>query len=755
MDGQVQYAQTIKEINGVMNTAGKEYNNHVSSMKKDATQTEKLRATKKKLEIQLEGAEKRSKLLREEYERSVQETGEYSKESQKLYNKLQQSETGENKLRSALERTNDALKEQGDASVDTAEKLEKIEKAGDKVKGVGKGLTAGVTVPILAIGAAAIKSFSDLDVAMDTIVKKTGATGDTLDELKESFKNVGGNTHLDLETVGDAIGEVNTQFGFMGEELEEATDYMLKFADINDADVSESSINARKAIEAYELSYDDLNSVLDSTTKVAQNTGQSVDNLFDKAIKGAPQIRALGLSFEDGVELMGQFEQGGVDSSKALSYMSRASVTFAKDGLTLTDGLAGLQSKMEGATSDTEALTMASEIFGTKGGPVMFEAIKNGALDLTDLGEAAASSAGVVGETFENTIDPIDRAKQAMNNAKIVLGEVGETILVSLEPYIISVTDKLQQFSNWWSSLSPQMQNFILKTAAVAAAIGPLLVVFGTLMGSVTKIYKGVKTFIAIWKAMSLLLAANPFILIIAAIALLIGGLVLAYNKVKWFRDGVNGFFRGIKDVGVEVFKFMGGYISGVFDGMKETFSTFASSGKKIFNGLIDFITGIFTGNWARAWEGVTGIFGGIFEGLGAIAKAPLNGMISLINGFIRGLGKIKIPDWVPGAGGKTFGISEIPYLAKGGSFLNGQAIVGEAGPELVSSSNGRTKVTPLSDDEKARGISGASRNREPITINNHFGQVNTNSPSQLAKIDRQMKRSADFGTLGKGGVPV
>lgn len=755
MDGQVQYAQTIKEINGVMNTAGKEYNNHVSAMKKDATQTEKLQATKKKLEIQLEGAEKRSKLLREEYERSVKETGEYSAESQKLYNKLLQSETGENKLRSALEQTNDALKEQGDLSISTAEKLEKIEQAGDKVKGVGKGMTLGVTAPILAIGAAAIKSFGEVDEAMDTIIKKTGATDAVSDQLAESFKNVAGNTHLDMQTVGEAIGEVNTQFGFMDEKLEESTDYMLKFADINDTDVSESAINARKVIEAYELSYDDLNSVLDSTTKVAQNTGQSVDNLFDKAIKGAPQIRALGLSFDDGVELMGKFEQSGIDSGKALSYMSKASVGFAKEGKTLTEGLSDLQKNMDGATSDTEALTMASEIFGTKGGPVMFEAIKRGGLDLAELGDIAEDSAGTVGTTFESTLDPIDKAKQAMNNAKLALAEVGDAIQISLAPYLDTITGKLQEFAEWWTSLSPEMQQFIVKTALVAAAIGPLLVVFGTLMGSVTKIYNGVKTFVAAWKAMSLLLAANPFILTIAAFALLIGAVILAYNKVKWFRDGVNGFFRGIKDVAVEVFKFMGGYISGIFDGIKANFSNFASAGKRIFNGLIDFITGVFTGNWLKAWKGVTGIFGGIFEGLGAIAKAPLNGMISIINGFLRGIGRIKIPKWVPGAGGKIFSIPEIPYLAKGGSFLNGQAIVGEAGPELVSSSNGRTKVTPLSDDEKSKGISGASRNREPVEMHVHYGQVNTNSPSELAKLDRRMKRAANQAIIGTGGIPV
>lgn len=756
MDGQVQYAQTVKEINGIMNTAGREYNNHVSAMKKDATQTEKLQAAKKKLEIQLEGAEKRSKMLREEYERSAKETGEYSNESKKLYDQLLKSETGENKLRSALDATNDSLKEQGDLSIDIAEKLAKIEESGEKVKNVGKGMTVGITVPLLALGAVAMSAFGEVDEAMDTIITKTGATGDAADNLTESFEKVAGNTHLDIQTVGEAIGEMNTQFGFLDEQLEESTDYMLKFAEINNTDVSESAINSRKVIEAYEMSYDDLNLVLDATTKVAQNTGQSVDTLFDKAITGAPQIKALGLSFEDGVEMIGKFEQSGLDSGKMLSYMSKATVLYAKDGKTLTQGLGELQANMKNATSDTEALAMASEIFGTKGGPAMFDAIQRGGLDLAELGEIAKNSVGTVGDTFEETKDPIDQAQEAMNQATLALSDVGNAIQITLLPAFEKMTEILKQFKEWFTALSPEQQQFIVKIGLIALAIGPLIFVFGTLMGSMSKIYNGVKLLSGGLKLLGTILGflSSPIGLVVLAIIAFIAIFAVAYKKVEWFRNGVNAFFRGVKDIGVESFKFLGGYIGGIFDGIKQNFSNFASAGKRIFSGITDFIAGAFTGDWSRAWKGVTNIFGGIFEGLGAMAKAPLNLMIGLINGFIRGLSRIKIPKWVPGIGGKGFSISEIPFLAEGGSFLNGQAIVGEAGPELVTSMNGRTKVTPLSSDEKAKGISGASKGGNPVEVHNHFGQFNTNSPSEVAKLDRRMKRAAELALIGIGGVP-
>lgn len=753
-NGEVSYSKTIKEINKEMNLAAAEYKNQVSAMDKDATQTEKLRAAKQKLEKQLGLAEQRSQMLREEYEKSVKETGEYSAESEKLYKQLLNSETGENKLRTALEQTNDALKEQGDVSVDTAKKLQKIEETGEKIKGVGEKMSVGVTAPIVAAGAAGLAAFGEVDEALDTIITKTGATGEQADRLSQSFKNVGSNTHLPLQTVGEAIGEVNTQFGFMGKQLEDSTNYLLQYAEINDTDVSQSAIAARQVIDAYGLEYEDLNSVLDVTTKTSQNTGQSVDDLMQKAIDGAPQIKQLGLSFGEGVTLLGQFEQSGVDSSAALSSLSKATVAYAKDGKSLSQGLEELQDKVKNAGSETEAINAAAEVFGTKGGPRMADAIRRGTLNLEDLAKTAGESGGSVGDTFDATLDPIDQADQAMNNAKLAMADVGEAVQVSLLPFFEKATSMLQEFSRWWGSLDQDTQNWIITIAGIAAAVGPVLVVLGTLMGSVTKIVGGIKSFIGIWQAMAGFLAANPFVLVIAGIAVLIAGFVLAYNKVKWFRDGVNAFFKGVSDVAVEVFNFLGGFIGGVFGGIIANFNNYFNAGKRIFNGFLDFVTGVFTGNWSKAWQGVVDIFGGIFDGIVAVGKAPINAMIGLINGFIGGLNNIKIPKWIPGIGGKSFSISKIPYLAQGGHLINGQAIVGEAGPELLTAKNGKTTVTPLSDEEKRKGISGRVSGGS-IEQHIHIGKVDANNPSELDRMNRKFAKANKQAIRDLGGVPI
>lgn len=750
-NGEVSYAKTVKDINKEMNLAATEYKKQVSAMDKDATQTEKLTAIKQKLEKQLSLAEKRTGLLREEYEKSVKETGEYSEESQKLYKRLLESETGENKLRSALEQTNDALKKQGDVSVDTAKKLQKIEEAGEKIKGVGEKMSVGVTAPIVAVGAASIAAFNEVDEGLDTIIKKTGATGPAVDSLTASFAKVGGNTHIELQTVGEAIGEVNTQFGFMDKKLEDSTNYLLKYAEINETDVSQSAIMSRQAIEAYGLEYDDLNSVLDVTTKTAQNTGQSVDDLMQKAIDGAPQIKQLGLGFGEGVTLMGQFEQAGVDSGAALSSLSKATVAYAKDNKSLSQGLGELQDKIQNAGSETEAINAAAEVFGTKGGPRMADAIRRGTLNLEDLAKTASESGGAVGSTFDETLDPIDQANQAMNNAKLTMASVGESVQIALLPFFKMAIEALQSFKTWLDSLDQGQKNMLVTIAMVAAAIGPLLVILGTLMSSVTKVAGGIRTLQSVFSAMKIAFATNPFLLVIAGITLLIAGLVLAYNKCEWFRNGVNAFFGGVRDIGVQVFKFLGGYIGNVFGGIIANFNNFKDSGMRIFNGFIDFITGIFTGNWSRAWQGVANIFGGIFDGIAAMAKAPINAMIGLINGFLGGLNRIKIPKWVPGVGGKSFNISQIPYLAKGGHLINGQAIVGEAGPELLTAKNGKTTVTPLSDPEKKNP---PSPREVKVEQHVHIDKVDANNPSELNRMNRKLEQASRQAIYDLGGVP-
>ena len=111
---------------------------------------------------------------------------------------------------------------------------------------------------------------------------------------------------------------------------------------------------------------------------------------------------------------------------------------------------------------------------------------------------------------------------------------------------------------------------------------------------------------------------------------------------------------------------------------------------KPIFQGIIDFLGGVFTGDWERIWNGLSGIFGGIWDGMKELAKAPLNFIINMLNKVIDGLNQVQVPDWVPLVGGKGINIPRIPKLWKGSNFtLEGPTLVGEQGPELVNMPRG------------------------------------------------------------------
>lgn len=142
----------------------------------------------------------------------------------------------------------------------------------------------------------------------------------------------------------------------------------------------------------------------------------------------------------------------------------------------------------------------------------------------------------------------------------------------------------------------------------------------------------------------------------------------------------------------------LAGILTDALGGAFQALKPIIEAVNQTLGGLITFITGVFTGNWKKAWEGVKSIFSGIINGISAIFKAPINAIISGINAFIRGINKIKIPSWVPGVGGKGFNIATIPMLAHGGEVTEeGDALVGEAGPEIVRLKKG-AQVIPLSN---------------------------------------------------------
>ncbi|MGX7223555.1 phage tail tape measure protein [Enterococcus raffinosus] len=774
-NGEVSYAKTVKEINKEMNLAATEYKNQVSAMDKDATQTEKLTAAKQKLEKQVQLASQRTEQLREAYQKSVDETGRYSTESEKLYKKLLESQTGENKLKDALDATNESLKKQGDVSIDTAKKLQKIEEAGDKVKGVGEKMSVGVTAPLVGIAATGFKTANDLSSAQTQIQASFGMTEDRAQNL---------NTAMESIFASGMVGSIDEA----KESVIQLINQMPKMKDAGTDAIQEIVLQAKSLETTFGSDYEETlkganalmtnfgmtgQEAMDYITKASQRGLDKSHELGDNLGEYAIQFKQNGYSAKEMFEVLESGLQAGAYNLDKVNDVAKEFGVRISDGTiekavqdlggewqnlyqTMKDGgssneeiFSALASKISKVGDDTEKAALVSAIFGSLGEDNAVKVIEamGGVSEATDGVKGAYDNVTGSGKKMSDQMQETVTYQSAMNELMLAGADVGEVFA----PYIQMAAEAVKSFAQWFQSLDQDTKNWIVTIGIVAAAIGPLLVVFGTLMSSVTKVAGGIRTLQSVFSAMKLAFATNPFLLVIAGIVLLIAGLVLAYNKVKWFHDGVNAFFRGVKDVGVQAFKFIGGYIGNVFGGIIANFNNFKNAGMRILNGIVDFITGIFTGNWSRAWKGVTNIFGGIFEGIAAMAKAPINAMIGLINGFLGGLNRIKIPKWVPGVGGKSFNISQIPYLAKGGHLINGQAVVGEAGPELMTVKGGKTTVTPLSDLEKKNP---PSPREVKVEQHVHIDKVDANNPSELNRMNRKLEQASRQAIYDLGGVP-
>lgn len=158
------------------------------------------------------------------------------------------------------------------------------------------------------------------------------------------------------------------------------------------------------------------------------------------------------------------------------------------------------------------------------------------------------------------------------------------------------------------------------------------------------------------------------------------------------------GIAQPILQAIMNVVQFVFGFISGFIASAVEAIGGYINNVLLVFHGVIDFLTGVFTGNWQQAWQGIQDIFSGIFGALSSIVKAPLNAVISIINGAISGINSINItiPDWVPLLGGKNFGVNipQIPMLAKGSQNAPDTFIAGEQGPELITGAAGSKVFT-------------------------------------------------------------
>ena len=591
---------------------------------------------------------KNTELLRQKQEllaKSIEETNEKlgalqktEKHVQQLFKEGKASEEQYNALKREIVSTEMSLDKLKDEAKKTEDAINGIdEKPVEEVAKAAK--EAGESLEHTGKEASNFKDLLKAEVVVEGAKSIVGALKDVAEETKE-YKKIMGSLEVSSERAGynaEETAEIFKElYGVLGDDQTAAT----TTANLQALGLSQKSLTelTNAAIGAWATYGDSI--PIDGLAESINETikaGTVTGTFADVLNWAALENETFGVSLKENTKANEEWNKAVREAETAEDYFNLA---------------------LQNASTEAERTNLVMQALSDQG--------------LTEAGEAWK----------ENNKSLVEN-NQANAELQEQMAELGEKIM----PIVTAVVEKVAELLEWFNGLDEDTQSIILLIIALVAALGPLTGAIG-----------GVSDVI-------LFLISNPIVALIAAIIALVALIAVKGDEIQGILQGVDEFLQNIfaKDW-TQVF---GPVLGNILNAFSANLKNIWDSIMLAMNGVIDFIRGVFTGDWERAWKGLKEIFGGIVGSLVAVMKAPLNGIIALVNGMIDGI------NWVirkvnslsftnPFSGEKVgfhFGeIGKVPYLAKGGVLSQGSAVVGEAGPELLTVMGNRAIVQPLTN---------------------------------------------------------
>lgn len=581
-----------------------------------------------------------------------------------------------------------AQSEADTASKNIATKIgNNLSSAGKSLTSAGSTLTKSVTVPIVGAGTAVVKLSSDFESAMSKVSAISGATGSDLDALNQKAQEMGAKTKFSATESAEAFTYM-AMAGWKTEDMLQGIDGIMALAAADGLDLATTSDIVTDALTAFGLSASDSGHFADVLAKAASNANTNVTLLGESFKYAAPVAGALGYSAEDTAIALGLMANAGIKGSQGgtalRSSLSRlikptddAAALMEKYGLSMTNADGSMKSLGQvmdtlrnnmGDLTEAEQAQAAATLFGQEAMSGMLSIINASDKDYEKLTSAIYDADGAAQEMADTMLDnlggQLTLLKSALEGLAIQFGEI-------LLPYIKQFVTWLQNLTQKLQNLTPEQKEQIVKWAAVAASIGPVLLVVGKLVtgigglittlgkipgavssisGGMTKLVTGFKNIgegITLAKAGFPGMAAQasklgaaiggitaPVAAVIAIIAALVAAFATLWKTNEEFRnkmtsiwneikETVGGFcdgiverinslgfdFKNITEVLWSIWKGFCDLLAPVFTGVFQYIADTIGVVLDVILGIFDVFISVFKGDWEGAWEAVKGIF--------------------------------------------------------------------------------------------------------------------------------------------------
>jgi hypothetical protein len=597
MDGQVQYADTLREINSVMNTAAKEYKNHIAAMGKDAKATDKLAAEKKKLEIQMQAAEKRTGMLRAQYEAMSKDTKTTTGQLTQMYSKLLDAERAETSLQKAMERVNEGLSDQTQETRDAEDALKELKNESERLEAENKKLTSSFKLQESQLGENASEA------------EKAGLAQRQLKNQMALAEKAVQNLEGQLRQTKKIYGENSTEVLKMEDRLNEARTTINKFKKSLDG-IEESGKDAKKSLDGVGKGFQALAGAAPAAA-IAGITSSTQDAAIQLAILET-QAKNAGLALSDFegsqnmfstvnqdvgqvTEAMGNLVQAGYTTQSELDGISKTiSGAIVSYGETFT--AEGLAESITTTTQLGEVTGQLTDLLEKSG--VDVEKFNTNMRSFSDVQDRARYITQVLAdEGLSRAYDEyvkmnpeVVEAAEAQREQEAALTELGN-VLRPLITEVAEFTTKLIE----WANENPTLTSSI---AAGAAAIGGLITVLTLAAPIITAI-----TMAAGALGVSVGTIVLPILAVIAVIAAVIAiGVALYKNwdtikaKAGEMAIGVATKINELKNKAIERFNNLRDKASSIMEQTKDKILSPIQSAKEKIGGYVEEIIGFFSG---------------------------------------------------------------------------------------------------------------------------------------------------------------